>query len=169
MVPWPSGKAKVCNTSIPGSIPGDASNNKAQSKRTGLYCWLRYARNEPGSARQRRSGSGSHSPPEDRQATRAARHLPGAGRANSRRRRDSGSYYQVKYALVCTRNSFLKEPPKDDFEEYARKVIDRAYFIILNKIDELDGTNERLLKYYRENIEKFTKLCYNINTAEKIE
>ena len=54
-------------------------------------------------------------------------------------------FYQVKYAPVCARQSFLKEPPKDDFEEYARKVIDRAYFIILNKIDELDGTNERLL------------------------
>ena len=61
-------------------------------------------------------------------------------------------------ALVCARNSFLKEPPMDDFEEYARKIIDRAYFIILNKIDELDGTNERLLKHYRENIEKFTKV-----------
>ena len=48
MVPWPSGKAKVCNTSIPGSIPGGTSNNKAQSKRTGLCCWSCYARNEPG-------------------------------------------------------------------------------------------------------------------------
>jgi len=56
-------------------------------------------------------------------------------------------YYRVKYALVCARQSFLKEPPKDDYEEYARKVIGRAYFIILNKIDELDGTNERLLEY----------------------
>ena len=25
MAPWPSGKAKVCNTSIPGPIPGGAS------------------------------------------------------------------------------------------------------------------------------------------------
>ena len=66
-------------------------------------------------------------------------------------------YYQLKYTLVCARQSFLKDPPKDDFE-YAQKVIDRAYFIILNKIDELDGTNERLLKYYRENIEKYKKL-----------
>lgn len=65
-------------------------------------------------------------------------------------------YYRVKYALVCARNSFLKEPPKDAFEEYARKVINRAYFIILNKIDELDGTNERLLKYY------ITAACRNI-------
>ena len=64
-----------------------------------------------------------------------------------------GHYYRVKYALVCARQSFLKEPPKDDYEEYARKVISRAYFIILNKIDELDGTNERLLKYYKENVE----------------
>ena len=54
-------------------------------------------------------------------------------------------YYRVKYALVCTRQSFLKDPPKDDYEEYARKVIARAYFLVLNKIDELDGTNERLL------------------------
>ena len=67
-------------------------------------------------------------------------------------------YYRVKYALACARQSFIKKPPKDDFEEYARKVIDRAYFIILNKIDELDGTNERLLKYYKENIEKHRKV-----------
>ena len=63
-------------------------------------------------------------------------------------------YYRVKYALVCTRNSFLKEPPKDDFEEYARKVIDRAYFIVLNKIDGLDGTNARLLENYNKNYRK---------------
>ena len=69
-----------------------------------------------------------------------------------------GHYYRVKYALVCTRNSFLKQSPKDDFEEYAKKIIDRTYFIILNKIDELDGTNEKLLKYYRENIEKYRKV-----------
>ena len=71
---------------------------------------------------------------------------------------EPGHYYRVKYALVCARNSLLTESPKDDFEEYARKIIDRAYFIILNKIDELDGTNDRLLKYYRENIEKHTKV-----------
>ena len=62
-------------------------------------------------------------------------------------------YYRVKYALVCVRNGFLKDQPKDDFEEYTRKLIDRAYFIILNKINEIDGTNERLLKYYKENVE----------------
>ena len=28
MAPWPSGKAKVCNTSIPGPIPGGASKMK---------------------------------------------------------------------------------------------------------------------------------------------
>jgi hypothetical protein len=66
-------------------------------------------------------------------------------------------YCRVKYALVCARQSFLKEPPKDDFEEYARKVISHAYYLVLNKIDELDGTNERLLKYYRQNIEKHRK------------
>ena len=71
-------------------------------------------------------------------------------------------YYRVKYALVCARQSFLKEPPKDYYEEYAQKVIGRAYFIILNKIDELDGTNERLLKCYKENIEKYIKVWYNV-------
>ena len=63
-------------------------------------------------------------------------------------------YYRVKYALVCVRQSFLKEPPKDDFEEYDRKVIDRAYFIILNKVDALDGTNERLLENYNKIFQK---------------
>ena len=66
--------------------------------------------------------------------------------------------YRVKFALVLARQSFLKAPPKDDYEEYVRKGIDRAYFLVLNKIDELDGTNERLLKYYRENIEKHRKV-----------
>ena len=59
-------------------------------------------------------------------------------------------YYRVKYALVCARQSFLKNPPKDDFEEYAKKIIDRAYFIVLNKIDELDSTNARLLENYNK-------------------
>ena len=63
-------------------------------------------------------------------------------------------YYRVKYALVCVRQSFLKEPPKDDFEEYAKKIIDRAYFIILNKIDELDVTNEKLLNIIRRILKK---------------
>ena len=67
-------------------------------------------------------------------------------------------YYRVKYALVCARQSFLKNPPKDDFEEYAKKIIDRAYCIILNKIDDLDGTNEKLLEYYQKHIEKCIKL-----------
>ena len=73
---------------------------------------------------------------------------------------EPGHYYRVKYALVCARNSFLKEPPKDEFEEYARKVIDRAYFIILNKIDELDGTNDKLIEYYYRNLDKFAKIRY---------
>ena len=25
-------------------------------------------------------------------------------------------YYRVKYALVCARQSFLKNPPQDDYE-----------------------------------------------------
>ena len=67
-------------------------------------------------------------------------------------------YYRVKYALVCARQSFLKDPPKDEFEKYAKKVIDRAYFLVLNKSDELDGMNERLIEYYRKHIEKCIKL-----------
>ena len=59
-------------------------------------------------------------------------------------------YYRVKLTLLLVRQSFLKNPPKDDYEEYAKKVIDRAYFIILNKIDELDGTNTLLLKNYNK-------------------
>ena len=75
-------------------------------------------------------------------------------------------YYRVKYALVCARQSFLKNPPKDSFEEYAKKIIDRVYFIILNKIDELDGTNERLLEYYKENVENIRK-CAIINSERR--
>ena len=44
----------------------------------------------------------------------------------------------------------LKEQRENYYEEYAQKVIGRAYFIILNKIDEHDGTNERLLEYYQK-------------------
>ena len=75
-------------------------------------------------------------------------------------------YYRVKYALVCARQSFLKEPPKDDFEEYAKKIIDRAYFIILNKIDELDGTNERLLNITKRILKNIPK-C-DIITSRKV-
>ena len=46
-------------------------------------------------------------------------------------------YYRVKYALICARQSFIKDPLKDDNEQYARKVIYRAHFIILNKITSL--------------------------------
>ncbi len=47
------------------------------------------------------------------------------------------------------RQSFLKVPPKDDYEEYAGRAINCPYFLVLNKIDELDGTNERLLNITR--------------------
>ena len=71
---------------------------------------------------------------------------------------DIKHYCRVKYTLLLARNSFPKNPPKDDYEEYARKVIDRAYFIIFNKIDELDGTNRKLLEEYRKYIEKTINL-----------
>ena len=73
-------------------------------------------------------------------------------------------YYRVKYALVCARQSFLKNPPKDDYEQYARKVIGRAYFLVLNKIDELDGTNARLLENYNKIVKNnlTITLCNNV-------
>ena len=37
MAPWPSGKAKVCNTSIPGPIPGGASKNKKPVPKDWLF------------------------------------------------------------------------------------------------------------------------------------
>lgn len=40
----------------------------------------------------------------------------------------------------------------------AQRVIRKTPFIIQNKIDELNGTNEKLLIYYRENIEKHWKM-----------
>ena len=75
-----------------------------------------------------------------------------------------GHYYRVKYALVCARQSFLKNPPKDDYEQYARKVIGRAYFLVLNKIDELDGTNARLLENYNKIVKNnlTITLCNNV-------
>jgi hypothetical protein len=56
------------------------------------------------------------------------------------------------------RQSFLKEPPKDDFEREAQRTVRKALFITQNKIDELDGTNEKLLEEYRQYIEKCIKL-----------
>ena len=43
MALWPSGKAKVCNTSIPGSIPGGASNKK----RTFVYQKFSFCLSKP--------------------------------------------------------------------------------------------------------------------------
>ena len=37
MAPWPSGKAKVCNTSIPGPIPGGASKKRWVPKRVPIF------------------------------------------------------------------------------------------------------------------------------------
>jgi len=43
-------------------------------------------------------------------------------------------------------------------EKYAQKVIDRAYFIILDRIDEPEGTNKRRIEYDQKHIEKCIKL-----------
>ena len=53
---------------------------------------------------------------------------------------------------------FFEESAEGRLQGIRKKIIDRAYFIILNKIDELDGTNERLLEYYQKHIEKCIKL-----------
>ena len=37
MAPWPSGKAKVCNTSIPGPIPGGASKKRWVPNRVPIF------------------------------------------------------------------------------------------------------------------------------------
>ena len=108
MAPWPSGKAKVCNTSLPGSIPGGTSSKKAQSFWTGLSCWSRHSFIEPGFLAPRgRKKSGSYTPPEDRRAACAARHSPGAERANSRQRRDSGTQGASKKSIAIAMDFFI--------------------------------------------------------------
>ena len=53
--PWPSGKAKVCNTSIPGPIPGGASKKAQDTKWCPvLFCalltnWMALTWSESGS------------------------------------------------------------------------------------------------------------------------
>ena len=61
----------------------------------------------------------------------------------------------VKEAVIC------------DCEKYAKKAIDRACFIILNKIDELDGANKRLLKYIIRRILKKSRKCDIITMPHK--
>ncbi|MBQ9087035.1 MAG: hypothetical protein IJY47_07615 [Clostridia bacterium] len=75
-------------------------------------------------------------------------------------------YCRVKFALVLARNSFLKELQKDEYENYAREVIDRVYFLVLNKIDGLDGTNERLVNIARRML-KSTPKCDIINSERR--
>ena len=52
--PWPSGKAKVCNTSIPGPIPGGASKTKSTSQEV-LFCFGYATYKSPGTACRRHS------------------------------------------------------------------------------------------------------------------
>ena len=95
MAPWPSGKARVCKTLIPGPNPGGASK-KAIPLPLGRGIAFFATRIRGRIAAKRRPGemllcprwAKEHSkpPPEDRGAR-----TPGAGRANIRRRRNSGS------------------------------------------------------------------------------
>ena len=56
---WPSGKAKVCNTSIPGSIPGGASNATAPNGCVFLR-WRRHQKREKAPQAKGLAESGSH-------------------------------------------------------------------------------------------------------------
>ena len=56
------------------------------------------------------------------------------------------------------REKVLRENRKRTALKNALEKIVNAYFIILNKIDELDGTNEKLLEEHRKYIEKCIKL-----------
>ena len=59
-------------------------------------------------------------------------------------------YYRVKYAFVCARQSFLKDPPKDDYEEYAKKIINRTA-----QMSNFWGITARILT----NIKSYDMIC----------
>lgn len=60
-------------------------------------------------------------------------------------------YYQVKLTLLKCRPSFLENPPKNEDEQYAYEVIQKAYEINEKNIEMLDfDKNKKLLEdYYR--------------------
>ena len=98
---WPSGKAKVCNTSIPGSIPGGASRTK-QPNRVAFFVLEAPPKKRKGSASQRLSGNRFAYSPEERRGACSP-----AARARYIRRRAKfrviGEVFtNVKVKLLCS-------------------------------------------------------------------
>ena len=114
---------------------GSLQRTKQPNRVAFFVRWRRHPHIESGSVRPSGAAeSGSHSPPQSASSLlvsgKACESSPTAGF-----RGIGGS----------------KPPP---YREYARKMIGRAYFLVLNKIDELEGTNEFIYKHYRENVDK---------------
>ena len=60
-------------------------------------------------------------------------------------------YYQVKLTLLRCKLSFLENPPKNENEQYAYDIIQKAYEINEKKIEMLDfDKNKKLLEDYYE-------------------
>ena len=58
---------------------------------------------------------------------------------------DLKPYYQVKLHLLIYKASFLKNPPKTEYEKYAYDIIEKAYWINEKKIEMLDWEKSKLL------------------------
>ena len=64
---------------------------------------------------------------------------------------DLKPYYQIKLALLIYKASFLKNPPKTEYEKYAYDIIQKAYWINEKKIEMLDYKKKTNLleNYYK--------------------
>ena len=61
---------------------------------------------------------------------------------------DLKPYYQVKLHLLMYKASFLKNPPKTEYEKYAYDIIEKAYWINEKKIKiMLDFEKKKKLLY----------------------
>ena len=68
-------------------------------------------------------------------------------------------YYQVKLSLLTLLASFIRVPPKNEKEREIYDILQKAYYIILNKIDVIEGRNQKLLKdYYKYLVNQKTKI-----------
>ena len=71
---------------------------------------------------------------------------------------DLKPYYQVKLHLLIYKASFLKNPPKTEYEKYAYDIIEKAYWINEKKIEMLDfEKNKKLLYNYLDVLNIKTK------------
>ena len=62
---------------------------------------------------------------------------------------DLKPYYQVKLHLLIYKASFLKNPPKTEYEKYAYDIIEKAYWINEKKIEMYSfNKNQTLLQNY---------------------